>query len=296
MHSRLTTLALTLALFSLGAAILLMATGVSGGPLDPAGPPGPTQSVIEPRTPISQPATFPIVISEPGSYYLTQNVAGVINTNGIEITTSNVTVDLNGFTLQGALSARGIYVTGAFSNITVRNGTIKDWSEFGILGEDMSLGRFEDLTIIGGSAGLRTGSQAYIARLNLRDQSNGAINIRTGTGPALIIDTVSQQSISFPYFILGSNVVIRRAQATSAAPDAQGYTHGGGAGLWVDQSHAQGMSLGYDLEASSGVVTRSTFIQNDAFSITGANNHVGSAATAGTGTVGSSDRWSNVVY
>src|SRR5579883_474024 len=71
------------------------------GSLTPPGAPAPTMktlSQIEPRTPIS---SLPFTIYIPGSYYLTTNLTGVSNSDGITISTGNVTLDLNGFTLQG---------------------------------------------------------------------------------------------------------------------------------------------------------------------------------------------------
>ncbi len=59
---------------------------VQGGPLDPPGPPASTLPLVEPRTPIRQPASaagFPIVISAPGSYYLAENITGVSGKDGI---------------------------------------------------------------------------------------------------------------------------------------------------------------------------------------------------------------------
>ena len=43
---------------------------------------------------LKQPSTFPLVISEPGSYRLSGNLTAPANTNGIDITANNVTIDL----------------------------------------------------------------------------------------------------------------------------------------------------------------------------------------------------------
>jgi hypothetical protein len=77
---------------------------VRGGPLDPPAPPASTLPLVEPRTPIRQPASaagFPIVISAPGSYYLAENITGVAGSAGIWIFANGVTLDLNGFALTG---------------------------------------------------------------------------------------------------------------------------------------------------------------------------------------------------
>jgi parallel beta-helix repeat protein len=74
------------------------------------------------------------IISQPGSYYLTTNLVGLSGKNGIEITTNKVTLDLNGFALQGvANSESGIALPNACTNIIVRNGTISDWGGYGIV-------------------------------------------------------------------------------------------------------------------------------------------------------------------
>src|SRR3712207_5840058 len=95
------------------------------GPLaPPPGTPAPTMKSleqIEPRTPIS---ALPITITQPGSYYLTGNLTGA---DGIRVSASNVTIDLNGFTIQGTGGATsvGIYRTTTQTNITVKNGTVR---------------------------------------------------------------------------------------------------------------------------------------------------------------------------
>ena len=76
----------------------------SAGSLDP--PPGPITSTmktlteVEPRTQI-HPDDLPMTISHPGSYYLTGDFMAGSATHGIYIEADNVTLDLNGFTLDG---------------------------------------------------------------------------------------------------------------------------------------------------------------------------------------------------
>jgi hypothetical protein len=81
-------------------ALLSAIQGASAqGPLSPPGAPAPTMRTlqqVEPRTPITN-ATA-VTISTPGSYYLTTNIS-VTSGTAITITASQVTLDLNGFTL-----------------------------------------------------------------------------------------------------------------------------------------------------------------------------------------------------
>lgn len=123
------------------------------GPLNP--PPGPvagsgktTQeifdkiSIAEPRIPVNA-ATTPgnanatFRISQFGSYYLTDNFTGEAGKHGIEIAVSNVTLDLNGFSIIGATGAlNGVHVS-AFrgTNIVIRNGLIRTFPGSGVLCE-----------------------------------------------------------------------------------------------------------------------------------------------------------------
>jgi len=112
---------------------LTVSTVLSQGPLSPATAPGPTMKTleqIEPRTPIS---SLPILISAPGSYYLTTNLTGTVANAGITIEASGVTLDLNGFELTGVPgSLVGIDVPAARRNIEIRNGTVRDWGLHGV--------------------------------------------------------------------------------------------------------------------------------------------------------------------
>jgi hypothetical protein len=86
---------------------------------------------IEPRTPIS---SLPFIITSPGSYYVTSNLTGLVNQNGISISASNVTIDLNGFTLSGGGGGSGeaIWSPTAQQNLVVRNGTVRGWPGSGV--------------------------------------------------------------------------------------------------------------------------------------------------------------------
>lgn len=71
---------------------------------------------------ISQPASFPIVIDEPGSYVLTSNIIATSGGKAIEITADDVTLDLNGHAVV-CPSGTGISANDKH-NIIIENGTV----------------------------------------------------------------------------------------------------------------------------------------------------------------------------
>ncbi len=123
---------------------LCAAGAVWAGPLNPAAGPvastNKTLTEVEPRIALSSTntpgaPTSVFKITQPGSYYLTANLTSVPGFQyGIEIASSNVTIDLNGFqVVGGGGSITGIAATiGGPTNITIRNGTVRGWPGRGI--------------------------------------------------------------------------------------------------------------------------------------------------------------------
>ncbi len=158
-------------------ALLVTAAALDAGPLTPpTGPVAPTLKTlaeVEPRiaidatnTPGDADSLFKI--TQPGSYYLTGNVAGEAGKHGIEIVASNVTIDLNGFALvgvPGTLDGVGATVID-LTNIEVRNGSLQSWGSDGV---DLS-----SLVVISG-----------VVR-DVRSSANGARGISVGNGSAII--------------------------------------------------------------------------------------------------------------
>ncbi len=72
------------------------------------------------------------------------------DTNGLTINADNVTLDLNGHSLTGpgkaaGTSGHGVYVSSIQHNITIRNGTVRDWRGHGIYGALAYNSQFEAL-------------------------------------------------------------------------------------------------------------------------------------------------------
>jgi len=153
------------ALVALSTLNVHLSTAQAQGSLTPSGPPGPAMRTllqIEPRTPIS---SLPYTITAPGAYFVTTNLVGVANTNGITIATSNVVLDLRGFTLQGvAGSSSGIFVVeGGLLDITIENGSLVGWGFRGIHADFALNARFIRLNLVGNSDdGMDCGQYAQV--------------------------------------------------------------------------------------------------------------------------------------
>ncbi len=150
---------------SLSALALLVASGILyAGPLTP--PAGPVTSTtktlgeVEPRTAVNAintpgDANSLFRITQPGSYYLTGNITGIAGKHGVVITTSGVTLDLNGFDLAGTPGMGGfdgiVCVNNNQRDISVLKGSVRNWGRHGInLGEFVVTGgRIENVNASG---------------------------------------------------------------------------------------------------------------------------------------------------
>ena len=157
--------------------LILRPSAFSQGSLTPPGPPAATMKTLdqidaklEKRTPIS---SLPYAVNQPGSYYLTQNLA-TSSGNAITITVDNVSIDLNGFTLTGLSgSSNGIIVSGSHRHIRVYNGSVRG---FGSSGVDLStavLAELYSLVVSGnGGVGISAGDNVTVRDCVSRENNN----------------------------------------------------------------------------------------------------------------------------
>jgi len=170
---------------------LLLAGPAAAGSLTPPGPPAPTFKTltdIEPRTLIApdDDSLVPVVIDQPGSYYLGRDIQALPGQDAITISASNVSLDLNGFTVRGNLEVMdgdGIVIDG--ENATVRNGQIRYLDGNGVSCNSGSV------TLINVDATHNGGSGALCARMRV-DGGDFSYNTANGLGGLTIaVDRVT---------------------------------------------------------------------------------------------------------
>ena len=175
---------------------LVTAGVLYAGPLNPpAGAVAPTAKPIaevEPRTAINATntpgtATALFRITQPGSYYLTGNITGVVGKNGIEIAASGVTIDLTGFDLVGAAGMGafdGVSVNGpSLRGIAVVNGSVRNWGDDGIdLGTaNASSCRVEGVLATGNAGiGISVGGGCTVSNCAAGNNSGAGISASNG--------------------------------------------------------------------------------------------------------------------
>jgi parallel beta-helix repeat protein len=183
----------------------LLAGSLHAGPLNPPAPPASTAKPlgeIEPRIALNAtntPGTASAVfrINNPGSYYLTGNVTVPASSSGIEILSSNVTLDLNGFTIEGSVgSLEGIRNVGTRINIAIRNGMISGMGGDGI-----------DLVV--GS----TGTNALIEDIIVSNCTTGGIRTVFGTVVRNCVATTCGNSSTTGGFILNGGSIAEACTA-----------------------------------------------------------------------------------
>ena len=179
-----------------------------------------TLDQVQPRTLIPGGTTV-FTISSEGSYYLGGNLS-IASGNAITVAVNNVTIDLQGFELISTGGSAGILINGGIANVTIRNGTIRNFASDGINGSGNSKVRVE----------------------NVRALNNGSVGIFVDVNGA-VIDCVAEANAGTG--ILGTNnCVIYHCQST-------GNTGAGSHGIFVG-SAAQISGCVARSNAGSGIV------------------------------------------
>lgn len=282
---------------------------VNAGTLSPpAGPVAATMKTlqqVEPRIPIGQ-QDVPYTITTGSSYYLSENIAGVGGATMIQINASDVTLDLMGFTIDGnagvGTASRGISISTAMKNITIRNGVIRDCSLSGLEGglflneEDIVI---EDIRSIGnGGAGIHLSKRGVVRRCVAQGNGFSGIdalrahitdcvafgNAGDGiSGGGLIMHCHAYQNGEDGIEVLDSAVV------RDNVCDENGQGAGGGAGIHavnqnnrIEGNTVSNNDRGIDVDVGGNLVIRNTAGQNTVEYDIVAGNSVGPIVTSAT--------------
>jgi hypothetical protein len=140
---------------------------------------------------------FPVQITNPGSYRLTGNlILSSKNISAVSITSDQVTLDLNGFTVDycptGGLCAFGpataISAT-SHKGVTVRNGTILRAGGTGV--SVGSGGLLENLYVGLSDRGVSAGEGSRVVRVTAEDNADHGITVGTGS---IVLNSVSRNN------------------------------------------------------------------------------------------------------
>jgi parallel beta-helix repeat protein len=294
-------------------ALLVGSNAAHAGPLNPpAGPitstPGPEPRIaISPtNTPGDTDALF--VVSQPGSYYLSSNITGVAGKHGIKVTSSGVTIDLNGFDMAGVSNTGSFHgiVCNTAASVHIRNGSVRRWGGSGI---DLT-GTFgsvvTDIRAIDNiNYGIR-GSNRTVIR-NCVATGNAGTGLRTAFGGVIEHCLAATNGLHGIELSTGCYVFTNQSFSNGTIGEGAGI-FAAGSGNRIEGNKCDGADKGIEVVSSGNFIVRNTCTGNAVNWVLAGNNIFGpildrttpsSAAVSGSSassTLGSTDANANFSY
>ena len=151
-------------------------------------------------------AGYPVTISIPGKFQLASNLFVAADKIGIQVTSAYVTIDLNGFLMQGS-NVAWYGITGGVESVVVTNGTIAKFKFDGInsTGEDWL---FEGLRISqNGRDGIVCGPRTQVRDNTITRQGRNGINCVAGLIEGNVADVNAAWGISVTNGAIINNAV-----------------------------------------------------------------------------------------
>jgi parallel beta-helix repeat protein len=174
---------------------------------------------------------FPYQITEPGSYRLSSNLVVSGSTDAIDIVTSDVTLDLNGFSISGpgtsAVSGTSTPITG----VAVRNGTIS--------------GLISGIT-------LSNCTGCSVQQMLVKTTTNG---INAGPNALISSNVVTGGSGIGTGIVAGTNSLINGNTVSGSTYGIQGGTNSTVSGNTVSNSYSAGIYVGEYSTVSGNTAT-----------------------------------------
>jgi len=189
--------------------VSIFAGVIESGTLDPPAPPGPTDGVRSPGTPIS---ALPFTVTTSGRYYLTRNL--IQTTSGITINADDVDLDLNGFTITST-SSFIVQVAAGVTGTRIHSGNLVD-GQTGIFQESSASETellIEDVRVHSASGtAILTQEKTTIRRCHVIDAGADAISV----GQSSIVESCDVDNANLSGILAGANSLVSQCRVSDS--------------------------------------------------------------------------------